>query len=75
MRGMVASPHEQQIPPFRFAPVGMTTKKLLRSGRKDDMRLREVAGRVPSHPRVGMEVSTPVRMPVGQREVTVLRRV
>ncbi len=44
MRGMVASPHEQQIPPLRFAPVGMTTKKLLRSGRKDDMRLREVGG-------------------------------
>jgi hypothetical protein len=34
-----------------------------------------LAGRGPGYPRVGMEVSTPVRMPVGQREVTVFRRV
>src|SRR5258707_731705 len=27
MRSMVANPHKQQIPPQRFAPVGMTNKK------------------------------------------------
>ena len=34
MRGLVASADEQQIPPLRFAPVGMTTKETasLRSG-------------------------------------------
>src|SRR6266478_9832580 len=25
--GIVANPHKQQIPPLRFAPVGMTTRK------------------------------------------------
>jgi hypothetical protein len=28
-----------------------------------------------SQPKVGMEVSTPLRIPVGQRDVTVLSRV
>ena len=40
----------------------------LRSDRNDNKKRS-------GHPRVGMEVSTPVRMPVGQREVTVFRRV
>jgi hypothetical protein len=43
----------------------------LRSGRDDKQEKR----RGGTHPRVGMDVSTPVRMPVGQREVTVFRRV
>ena len=49
--------------------VGMTTKNGFTDGFTDKERGR------PAYPRVGMDVSTPVRMPVGHRDVTVLRRV
>jgi hypothetical protein len=39
MFSMIAGPHKQQIPPLRFASVGMTTKEGRRSGRDDKQKI------------------------------------
>jgi hypothetical protein len=68
MRSMIANLHKQQIPPLRFASVGMTD-------RVNTSKDKAANGACPNHPRVGIDVSTPVRMPVGHRDVMVLSRV
>ena len=41
---MIATPHEQQIPPLRCAPVGMTIVSPLRSGRDDEPNIDRFRG-------------------------------